>query len=112
MSNTGGPQSPGPEDLYWLGCSLLDSGEPGKAAGYLSRAAGQAPNTPAIMEKLADLIRSCGIDVPVDLNAYSTLERLPLFADRPAPVTAAWFNMYATSGLPGFDCIIGDHEVV
>ena len=60
---------------------------------------------------LSEFIREHRIDVLVDLNAYSTPERLPLFLGRPAPVTIAWFNMYATSGLPGFSYLIGDREV-
>lgn len=62
--------------------------------------------------ELAELIRSEGIDILVDLNAYSEPDRLSLFLARPAPVTIAWFNMYATSGLPGFDYLVGDDEVV
>ena len=61
---------------------------------------------------LAEVIGQAGIDILVDLNGYSTPERLSLFLSSPAPVTAAWFNMYATSGLPGFDYIIGDHVTV
>lgn len=61
---------------------------------------------------LAEVIGQAGIDILVDLNGYSTPERLGLFLSRPAPVTAAWFNMYATSGLPGFDYIIGDPVTV
>lgn len=60
---------------------------------------------------LAQTIAGQGIDVLIDLNAYSTPARLGLFTAAPAPVTAAWFNMYATSGLPGFHYIIGDDQV-
>ncbi len=62
--------------------------------------------------RLESLIRGCGIDILVDLNGYSAQERLPLFLRRSAPVVIAWFNMYATSGLPGIEYIIGDHEVI
>jgi len=62
--------------------------------------------------ELIALIQSCEIDILVDLNAYSTSERLTLFLQNVSPVTIAWFNMYATSGLPGFDYIIGDDQVV
>lgn len=62
--------------------------------------------------ELAEAIQEAGIDILVDLNGYSTPERLGLFLSRPAPVTVAWFNMYATSGLPGFDYIIGDDVTV
>ncbi|MDH3213886.1 MAG: hypothetical protein OEM05_15510, partial [Myxococcales bacterium] len=53
-----------------------------------------------------------GIDILVDLNAYSTPERLGLFLRAPAPVTIAWFNMYATSALPGIQYVVGDDIVV
>lgn len=62
--------------------------------------------------QLADLITRDGIDVLVDLNAFSAPDRLDLFTSRRAPVVVAWFNMYATSGLPGFDYIVGDCETV
>ncbi len=61
---------------------------------------------------LTDLIRSAGIDILIDLNAYSTPERLGLFLRPPAPVTIAWFNMYATSALPGIQYVVGDDIVV
>lgn len=63
-------------------------------------------------DELAALIQASQIDLLVDLNAFSHPERLALFLSHPAPVTIAWFNWYATSGLPGFDYIIGDDEVV
>ena len=63
-------------------------------------------------DELATLFRSLEIDILVDLNGYSEADRLPLFLRHVAPVTIAWFNMYATSGLPGFDYIIGDAEVI
>jgi predicted O-linked N-acetylglucosamine transferase (SPINDLY family) len=39
------------------------------------------------------------------------MKRLPLFAHRPAPVVIGWFNMYATTGMDGFDYLIGDPVV-
>jgi protein O-GlcNAc transferase len=62
--------------------------------------------------ELARLIEELGIDILIDLNGYSRPARLPLFALRPAPVQATWFNMYGTSGLSSFDFIIGDRHVV
>jgi protein O-GlcNAc transferase len=38
--------------------------------------------------------------------------RLPLFTLRPAPVVVGWFNMYATTGIPGYDYLIGDDLVI
>jgi protein O-GlcNAc transferase len=63
-------------------------------------------------EKIARLIAAAGIDVFVDLNAYSAPKWLRLFLRRPAPVQLAWFNSFATSGLDCFDGIIGDGTVI
>jgi protein O-GlcNAc transferase len=63
-------------------------------------------------EKIARLLAAAGIDVLVDLNAYSAPKWLRLFLRRPAPVQLAWFNSFATSGLDCFDGIIGDGTVI
>lgn len=57
-------------------------------------------------------IAAHGIDVLVDLNGYSRMDRLAVFARRPAPVIAAWFNTFATTGVPWFDYLIGDRHVI
>ena len=62
--------------------------------------------------QIAGLIRDSQIDILIDLNAYSHANLLPLFLAPVAPVVLAWFNLYATSGLPGIDAVIGDREVV
>jgi protein O-GlcNAc transferase len=63
-------------------------------------------------EKVAHLLAAAGIDVLVDLNAYSAPKWLRLFLRRPAPVQIGWFNSFATSGLDCFDGIIGDDVVI
>jgi protein O-GlcNAc transferase len=60
----------------------------------------------------ADVIEEAGIDILVDLNGYSAMRRLPLPAMKPAPVLIGWFNMFATTGMAAYDCLIGDSEVV
>lgn len=60
-------------------------------------------------QELRDFIQKLGVHILVDLNAYSEIPRLGLFTQRLEPITVAWFNMYATSGFPGFDYIIGDN---
>jgi predicted O-linked N-acetylglucosamine transferase (SPINDLY family) len=62
--------------------------------------------------ELARLALGQQIDLLIDLNGYSRPQRLPLFALRPAPVQAAWFNLFATSGLDAFDYLIGDPQVI
>ncbi len=63
-------------------------------------------------EVAADRIRAAGIDVLIDLNGYSRTPRLPIYAHRPAPVQVGWFNLYATSGVPGIDHLLGDADVI
>jgi len=63
-------------------------------------------------DRLADYIARCGIDILVDLNGYSQPSRLDLFMRRPAPVIVGWFNMFATTGIDGFDYIVGDDAVI
>ena len=63
-------------------------------------------------EAVAREIEAAGIDVLVDLNGYSRMQRLPLFAQRPAPVIVGWFNMFATTGLFSYDYLIGDDVVI
>jgi protein O-GlcNAc transferase len=88
-------------------------GDPSAAAGYRERdhdviwQVGSCDD-----EKIARLLAAAGIDVLVDLNAYSAAKWLRLFLRRPAPVQLAWFNSFATSGLACFDGIIGDGAVI
>ena len=62
--------------------------------------------------QLSDLINDLEIDLLVDLNAYSDPRRLGLFLCPLPAITVAWFNAYASTGLPGVDYLIGDDEVV
>lgn len=62
--------------------------------------------------EIARLLAAAGIDVLVDLNAYSAPQWLRLFLRRPAPVQLCWFNSFATSGLACFDGIVGDEAVI
>jgi predicted O-linked N-acetylglucosamine transferase (SPINDLY family) len=61
---------------------------------------------------VARLVRESGVDVLVDLNGYSKVARIALFALRPCPVQVAWFNYYASSGTDFFDAIFADEQVV
>lgn len=61
---------------------------------------------------MGDFVRHRSLDIVVDLNAYSVPSRLGIYSRRLAPVVVAWFNMYATSALPGIDWILGDDYVI
>jgi len=60
----------------------------------------------------AELIEQSGVDVLVDLNGYSAVWRMPLLAVRPAPAIVGWFNLFATSGMEAYDCLVGDAVVI
>jgi protein O-GlcNAc transferase len=93
----------------------LFSGAPMSAIrhGYNVHKADHFFDTTRLSNKaLAGLIQENGIQVLVDLNGYSDMNRLPMFMLRPAPVIIGWFNMYATTGMSCFDCLVGDSEVI
>jgi protein O-GlcNAc transferase len=60
----------------------------------------------------ADCIDKCDLDILVDLNGYSRIDRLAVIALKPAPIIVGWFNLYATSGMACYDYLIGDNEVI
>ncbi len=61
---------------------------------------------------LARAIAQAGIDVLVDLNGYSLANRLGLFPYRPARFQLGWFNMFATTAVPGMDALVGDAAAI
>jgi len=63
-------------------------------------------------EAAADHIAAAELDILIDLNGYSASPRLRLLALKPTPIIAAWFNMYATSGMACYDYLIGDATVI
>ena len=54
------------------------------------------------LDAAADLIRSDGLDILIDLWGHTSGSRLTLFTHRPAPVQAGFVNFNQTTGL---DCI-------
>lgn len=81
--------------------------------GYISHEEDKIYDTRKLNNReLAKLISHCEIDVLIDLNSYSAINRLGLWSAKPAPVTIGWFNLYATSGMAGIDWLIGDDVVI
>jgi predicted O-linked N-acetylglucosamine transferase (SPINDLY family) len=96
-------------EIHLFSDSPADAGLP----GYVRHPSDRVHATADLSnEELAEAIRASGVQILVDLSAYSVPARLPLFTHHVAPVTIAWFNAFATSGLPGIDYLVGDDQVV
>jgi protein O-GlcNAc transferase len=62
--------------------------------------------------ELAGHISEARLDVLIDLNGYSDLARMPVLLYRAAPTQISWANMYATTGFPTVDCVVGDRWTI
>ncbi|MBI1889502.1 MAG: tetratricopeptide repeat protein [Burkholderiales bacterium] len=59
-------------------------------------------------EAAANLIHADGVHVLIDLSGHTKLNRLPVFAWKPAPVQASWLGYFATTGIAEIDYVLAD----
>ena len=92
---------------------ISDGEDPSEAAGYRADGRDKVWQVKGMPNgALARAIAQAELDVLVDLNAYSLAGRLGLYPYRPARFQVSWFNLFATSAVPGIDAVVGDAAVV
>ncbi|MGD0297275.1 MAG: tetratricopeptide repeat protein [Bryobacteraceae bacterium] len=66
---------------------------------------------PPAANKLAERVRTDGIDILVDLAGHTMGRAYLAFARKPAPVQVSWLGALSTTGMPAIDYFLGDAEM-
>jgi protein O-GlcNAc transferase len=62
--------------------------------------------------QIADLARSQGIDIAIDLGGYTVNNRFGVFSFRAAPIQAGYIGYLGTTGAPNMDYILADQTII
>jgi predicted O-linked N-acetylglucosamine transferase (SPINDLY family) len=63
-------------------------------------------------EDAARLIHADGVHVLMDISGHTALNKLPVFAWKPAPVQLTWLGFPHTTGVKEIDYILGDLQAI
>lgn len=62
--------------------------------------------------QIAELARSHGIDIAIDLGGYTVNNRFGVFSYRAAPIQAGYIGYLGTTGAPYIDYILADQTII
>jgi predicted O-linked N-acetylglucosamine transferase (SPINDLY family) len=63
-------------------------------------------------ETAAQKIFDDNIDILFDMSGHTAFNRLPVFANKPAPIQVTWLGFFASTGVREIDYVLGDRHVL
>ena len=82
------------------------------ASGWRRRSTSSSTSRASPMRQAAAHVRAEEIDILVNLNGYFGVQRMGVFARRPAPIQVNYLGFPATLGAPYMDYMLADRIVI